>query len=349
MKIETSYYLEESLKLNSAEDKIKTDVLKKIPTTIIDFHSHMGRPQDVERLPQDLISDLCTTYPYFSYENHLQTRQTLWGCKNIKQVVFAFPFRGVNIRNGNQYIYDVASSDDSFIPFLTGDPHDPKYTIKELKTGKWRGVKMYPKQLHPSADRIVDFYPAPILDEINNQKLPIILHLPNNLTIDHPELIQLAQTFPRVRFIIAHFGMAKGSILEVEQVLQKLAPSENIVLETSWFSNAGIITIALRCLGLDRIIYASDQPLNLIRAEVYIHPHLGERVITDLPYHWVDAKEQDEYRRIMDLDPSLLPNSHFKCIKALLDTIEDISYNDSDLLVAKEKIFEANATGLLNC
>ena len=43
--------------------------------------------------------------------------------------------------------------------------------------------------------------------------------------------------------------------------------------------------------ALGRVIYSSDKPLNLIRSKMYLHPQLGQRLITEYLYHWVDLGE----------------------------------------------------------
>ena len=75
--------------------------------------------------------------------------------------------------------------------------------------------------------------------------------------------------------------MERRSLRETENALYALQGQKNIYLDNSWYSEVDVITKALEILGPERILYGSDQPLNLIRAEFFLHPELGERVLTE--------------------------------------------------------------------
>ena len=121
------------------------------------------------------------------------------------------------------------------------------------------------------------------------------------------ELINLAQLFPNITFIVAHFGRARWDFNAIREAIAATNPFHNIVYETSWYTNTDIICEGLTILGYERILYGSDQPLNLVRANFVRDPTLRERVLTDYPYHWVDFQEQIKYREITGLDPSKFP------------------------------------------
>lgn len=346
MNIEIKPYLQHALQFNSEEIKMQNELLDKVPSKIIDVHSHIGLPNDAVGLDPGLLANLITVYPYFSYENHMKTRAKLWGeNKNLKQVVFTFPFRGIDIRRGNEYIQEIVIQDKSFIPFLTGDPNDIDYTIGELDTHRWKGIKMYPEQLKPPAERIVDFFPLPILEKIDDLRLPLILHLPTNLMKDATELIRLAQNFSHISFIIAHFGMVRWDLDTIQKTLTDTGHFDNIFYETSWYTDKDILSKGLEILGPERILYGSDQPLNLVRAMFIQHPVLGERVLTDYPYHWVNLQEQAQYRKITEFDPSRFPNIHFQSLSAVVNAVETVFGTEN--LKAKERIFYENAVKIL--
>lgn len=347
MNVEIKGYLNHSLQFNETESKLKTELLEEVPSSIIDIHTHIGLREDAQALDPHLLANLITTYPYFSHEQHLQTREHLWHDKEVRQVIFCFPFRGIDIRRGNDYVQTIVNSDSSFIPFLTGEPQDVGYCVEELRTGKWRGIKMYPEQLWPSGERIADFYPDAVLKELDRQSLPAIVHLPHELTIDVPELLDLAQSFSQMAFVVAHFGMARGKFREIEDALRALQNQENIYLDSSWYSEVAIIARALELLGPERILYGSDQPLNLIRAEFFTHPELGKRVLTDFNYHWANEEEQKSYKETSGLKPSSLPNMHFRSLRALLTAISLVYSNEEFKDEVKEKIFKKNAEAIM--
>ena len=348
MLIETEKYLNNALSFNAQERELHDLLLAQLPQLIVDIHTHTGRQQDVVNLHQELLLSKASTYPYFDKQNHLETRQALWGEKQIRQVVFGFPLNGVDIASANLHIREVCNGDSSFIPFLLGNPNDVEYTSGEIKQGFWKGLKVYPWQLMPPAKKIVDFLPEAILRLVADTHMAIMLHLPNGLTQDLPELTQIAQRFSRAKFMVAHFGFLRKDDPETIVSLKAIKNYNNIILDTSVYDDEAVFTSAFRILGPEKIVYGSDQPFNLIRGETVFHPILGKRTMTDnLDYHWVDKEEQLQYRHDLGINPAELPNMHFSSLNALLTAIEITFIQKAEQNLVKEMIFNKNAAVLL--
>lgn len=66
--------------------------------------------------------------------------------------------------------------------------------------------------------------------------------------------VRLVREHPGVRFVVGHAGM-----YEVEEVMEKLAAFENVLVDTSLQSAANIRKL-IRAFGPDRVLYASDWP-----------------------------------------------------------------------------------------
>lgn len=345
MLIETKPYIDNAFHLNTSEQNIQESVVPNVPRKTIDIHTHLGRRKDADGLVADLHSNMISSFTYFSLEEHYEARRKLWkdGFDDIKQVAFCFPLRGIDIKNGNDYVFEVGEIDKNFIPFLTGNPLDIPYTLRELDTREWKGVKIHPEQLERKAKNITDFFPHPVLSKVNEERLPITLHLPTNLMTDYPELISLAEMYPNVHFIVAHFGMSRGNTQLTEKALSSIAPIDNISLDTSWFIDGEVIKKGLEIVGSDKILYASDQPYNLIRARFVTHPQLGERIFTDFPYHWANPIEQKAYQEATVLDPHEFSNFHFEGLRVLMEAIDKSSETEEAKNSTIKKIFITNA------
>jgi predicted TIM-barrel fold metal-dependent hydrolase len=347
MQIETGTYIETSANLNNAEILIKEEYLPLLPDRIVDVHSHLGTREAAETLSSSLLQNMVTTYPYFSEEEHARFHQILWEERHkLTQVVFGFPFLGIDVKKSNDYVLEVTKSNPMYVPFLMGDPNNLSYTQTQIRSGNWFGVKMYAEQLKLRASRIVDFYPESILEVINEQKLPIILHLPNNLVTDSAELVQLSDKFRDVRFIVAHFGLSRGPLDQTKEALRAVEPFANILFDTSWYIGEDELKAGFEILGGDKIMYASDQPFNLIRARFVQHPQFGERILTDQPYHWANSVEQNYYKEVTGMNPSEFANFHYEGIRVLLNAITRV-YKREDLGNAIDKVFYKNAAKLL--
>lgn len=348
MRIEVENYFKNALVFNDRESEFRNSLLTKLPQVIIDIHSHIGREQDSVNLNPEILLSKASTYPYFDHEMHLLVRRQLWNEKIIKQVVFGFPFNGVDVVSANQYIQATCNKDYSFIPFLLGDPENANYTIGELRKGCWKGLKMYAYQLIPPALRITDFLPETILRETNDLSLPVILHLPNGLNQDLAELIFIAKVFPRTKFIVAHFGFLRNNDSEMVRTLEAIKGYGNIFFDTSVYDNETVLTCAFKTLGAERILYGSDQPFNLIRGKTVFHPTLGKRTMTDnLAYHWVNKEEQLKYRCDFGQDPAELPNMQLSSLNALVSAMEACFTQNEKLERVKKMVFFENATQLI--
>lgn len=348
MNIATQDYLVHALHLNVYEQQAKGELERRISSHIIDMHSHLGLPEDAACMDAALYTNIISTYPHFTYEEHLQARRALWPQEiEMLQIAFCFPFRGINIRNGNMYVQTIAQHDSTFLPFFTGDPYDIAYTQKELRTGLWKGLKMYAEQLYRKAKNITDFFPHPVLETANELQIPIILHLPHSIVQDYPELLQLAARYPHLPFVVAHFGLARGDQDEIEKALRATGPYDNIFYDTSWFKDTRIFYSGLDILGPERILYATDQPFNLMRAQFVQHPVLGERIISDYPYHWADPQEQQYYKDITGLQTKTFLNFHYESLAALLDAIEAKYPQKENVKDVVDLIFYQNARKLL--
>lgn len=346
--LETKKYIEHVLNLNSEELRLRELAISEVPDGAIDMHAHMGQASYSVGMDPAFLSRLVSIFPYFSYEDHLKVRSVLWdNRKDVRQVVFTFPFRGIDFRAGNQYIQEVCAKDEALIPFLTGDPYDNEYTLSQLDNPNWKGLKMYSKLMWEEVHKIVDFFPGPVLEKANDLRLPITLHLPHNLMRDLDELVDLARRYENITFLIAHFGMARGNREEIDRAIAVTEDYPNIVYETSFYVLSEVISQALRRVGPQRIVYGSDRPLDLVRGKFVFDQNGVERLITDYPYHWVNEKEQDSLRTRTVVDPSEIPNIHFTSLFALLDAIKEVYPNSQEQLSVKQTIFVDNPSRIL--
>lgn len=56
--------------------------------------------------------------------------------------------------------------------------------------------------------------------------------------------------------------------------------------------------MVLRVVGTEKVMYGSDELLNLIRSTPNMHPEKGERLATEYPYHWVDNADYQAYKHL---------------------------------------------------
>lgn len=336
-KIDTEKYINFGLNLNEEEIEIRRQTIELTPKEIIDVHNHTASENETSNLHPRFYNDLVSTFPYFDISEHKVIDQHLWGeNKKVKHVCFTFPFEGVDIKSGNSYI--LSNSTENLIPFYTID--NQRTNLDDLVNNPdWKGVKAYARQISPEATTISQFYTRDVLQIINRRGLPIILHLPNDLVHDHNELKELLSNYRDIKFIIAHMGFPNPErMADYNQALISLK-RENLFFDTSWSNDSEAMRSVLKILGSDKLLYGSDQPLNLIRVKVVEHPILGSRVAVGCPYHWADLEEQQFYREKLDIQTDKLTTMHFQSIKAIMQATS----NKTEI----NQIFYENAARIL--
>lgn len=98
-----------------------------------------------------------------------------------------------------------------------------------------------------------------------------------------------------------------------------------------------VVAMALRVVGPERIMYGSDEPLNLIRSKPYTHPEKGDRLATEYPYHWVDMSDYQAYKHLA----TGITHSHWQAFQAMKTTISALPRKEQEAV--KKKFFHDNA------
>ena len=130
-------------------------------------------------------------------------------------------------------------------------------------------------------------------------------------------------------------GSTKFLIKDLEETYKELADKTNIYLDTSLNPSYDVIKLALKYFGPERIMYGSDQPLNLVRYVPFINPEKGQRIITEYMYHWVDKEEHLKFKNLA----VNLVHCHWLALNPLRKVIDEFP----NKVEIKEKIFYLNA------
>lgn len=196
---------------------------------------------------------------------------------------------------------------------------------------------MYYSYLEPPATEIYQYFPKAVLAAVQEKDVPIILHLPKRITMCLNQILVLLEDFPSLKICIAHLGLAYRTLPELEKVFATIAKYPQINLDTALVPSAEVMQMAMQIIGVNRIMYGSDQPLNLIRSALYIHPQLGERLVTEYLYHWVDPSEHLEFKHLA----VNTTHAHWQTLRALKTAISHLQEEEQESI--KRKIFHDNA------
>ena len=144
-----------------------------------------------------------------------------------------------------------AKAGDRLIPFYFGNPHRSPWSYSGAGP-EFRGLKLGPA-----------VHGVPLLDSRNlawveaaqERRQPIYLHCLAQAGFDVPELVSLAQRYPRGQFVLGHAGVGNADFRAVALI----ARQSNIHFETSGGFSA-VISFAVAQLGADRVLFGSEFP-----------------------------------------------------------------------------------------
>lgn len=329
-------YLAEATTLNDDELAKIAEYSGWLPEVIIDAHAHAGLPEHVDDVPSKAYGHMMSTFPSYSLEESKSVQALLHPEQRIRSIRFAKTFRGISHVAANAYLLDNSSEDD--LVALYGLPDDVPYTVDMLADPRVSGLKMYYSYLEPNATRIYEIFKPEILEAAQSNSVPIILHTPKVVTDSVEDVIDMTRDFPKLKVSIAHLGSSKFDIPELQDAYEALAEGTNVMMDTALNPSADVCYRAMTTLGVDRIMYGTDEPLNLLRSVPYIHPEKGQRIVTSHLYHWQDPVEHAEYKHLA----VGAVHAHWLCLDALKSAIGRLP-SDQDQQAAKQRIFYGNA------
>lgn len=332
-------YMKYSLELTPSELAMREQFATWLPEIVIDCHAHCNLKEHVLSMSERTTSHMLSTFPYFSLKESEALQRLLYPGKKVRSLRFPKTFRGIDHRAANEYLLKESNPDDRIAVF--GLPEDIPYTLRMLAHPRASALKMYYSYLEPPATKIYEYFVPEALEEAQAKGLPIILHTPRIVSTCKEDVLQVAKDFPRLRMVLAHLGLPMYIVPGLQETYQELAAaSENIFMDTSLNASAEVIDLAFSVFGSERIMYGSDEPLNLVRARVFNNPERGQRLITSYPYHWVDMVEHEKYKEFA-VD---VTHMHWQSLSGLRSTIDKMS--SSQQMTVKERVFYSNAKNL---
>lgn len=328
-------YFSHALELSKSEVEKVQEYSEWLPPAIIDAHAHSNLPEHATDIPLKAYGHMLSTFPGFSLEESEHVHRVLHPETKIRSIRFANVFKGMAHIAANAYLLDNCPEGD--LVALYGLPDNVPYTIDMLSDPRVSGLKMYYSYTEPNATSIYQIFKPEILEVAQKESVPIILHTPKVVTDSVDDVIRLKQDFPELKVSIAHLGLSKFDVPGLQDAFEALAEGTDVVMDTALNPSADVYFRAINTLGVDRIMYGTDEPLNLLRSVPYIHPEKGQRITTSHLYHWQDPAEHAEYKHLAEG----AVHAHWLCLDALKAAIGRLP--EKEQKTAKQRILHDNA------
>lgn len=166
----------------------------------------------------------------------------------------------LNLPTPNRAVSDLCgASEGRLLPFFFANPHEP-VTQYQQSAHLFFGLKLGPT-VHGIA--LNDRRHLPYLEVAGLNNHPVYLHCLSRPGFDVAALVEIAQLFPKIVFILGHAGIGNCDF----QAVDRIKDQKNIYFETSGgFSS--VISHAVKELGADRILFGSEYPLQAPEIEL---------------------------------------------------------------------------------
>lgn len=337
-------YFENAMSMRPEEEELREDLLPQLPDTIIDGHTHSSSHEFIDsyNMPERIYNHMMSTFPDVDIKQSAEINAIFFPGKKVNKLRFAHIYPGLDHKAINNHILTNNNDGDRTALFgLSNSTDDIEYTIEELRTGRYSALKMYYMSSEPPMEKIFEYFPKEVLDTAQDEEVPIILHLPHSLYNSKEEVNKLAELYPNLKVVLAHVGVANAPKPELDSILGSFAQHPNLYVDTALVDSAEVVFSALKKLGKKRVIYGSDEPLNLMRTVIYFNPDLQvDRVLTDYPYHWADQDEQSKWKHLAD-KPFI--HNQWHQLGSIVVAAQNFANSSGDYESVMEDVFENNA------
>lgn len=143
-------------------------------------------------------------------------------------------------------------SDGLLIPFCRVNPHDdPLPEAERSISAGARGIK-----LHPRAEAFtLDHHGVRAVVELANERsLPVLIHAGRGIPALGLHAVQLAESFPNARLILAH-----AAICDLSWIWRVAPDYPNLLFDTAWWMPADLASL-FSLVPPGQIVFASDSP-----------------------------------------------------------------------------------------
>lgn len=280
--------------LSRQEVEIRSELVDWFPSTIIDAHVHNSLREHVLCMPERSLRHMASSFPWNSLLESRALDEMLFGKARVRRLRFSHAHPGVDHAAVNAWLETALKcTDDRFALF--GLQTRIEATIQALRESNCVALKMYYLVTDPPGRTITDVFPDKILEECVVSRIPIILHLPRQITESIDDVCEVAARYPNLPIVLAHLGLPNYPRPGLREAYRRISALPNIFMDTACMEYGEIVITAIQELGPERVVFGSDEPISLLRVVPFLHPVKGPRVVPSKPMHWTDPTEFAEY------------------------------------------------------
>lgn len=234
-----------------------------VPPKVYDVHAHLYRESFWEGDPPEHVRVGPSDITLETYRE--QIRWILPG-REVHGLHFPFPtVRPTDTTAPNAWASAQVRKDPlSRGQFLVRPTDDPEWVRQQVRELGLRGLKpfsTFAQHVEPYNAELPDYLPEPLVAVADEERWTITVHLTRPRSAADPSNVHWIRTYceryPHMNLILDHSARGFNPFHAVEG-LQQLTGLRNLWVDTSVNCSPLATMAALRCLGPDRVLYASD-------------------------------------------------------------------------------------------
>ena len=320
-----------------------------VPQCILDAHVHIVHPRyQIETVTEEMrrgywVNELINMQDAQTAE---RCYQTVYPGREVSCIAFGFPGLGWEIEGANQYVSEETTARGWHALAVVRPTWVAEQVAWLLDQPNVIGVKPYYTLIgfdSTTRDRyieasIFDFLPHHQLEVINARGAWVTLHVPKADRLGHPdnirEIHEIRRRYPNIKLIIAHLGRSY-TLPHAKEGLTPFSDDPGVYLDNSAVLNPDVHRFALECIGPERILYGTDNPIFYMRGR---RQWKGRTYINrcSYPFHFNQERESPDIEAGYTL-------YMYEALKALRVACDDLGLGRESV----EAIFHGNASRLI--
>lgn len=268
------------LQRTTLDERIWRDELEEfVPNEIFDVHTHIydrrfATPSEATKMWLEQF--LGERFAIADWPALDAADEILMPGRTVRRLSFPFPFPEPNdFERANAFVAREVYRDHESAALMLVHPSMSASAIEaQLAARQLIGLKpyrIYTTNGDPAVCRITDFLPEHQIAVADKYGLIVMMHLsmPDGIgdATNQRDLLRLSEKYPRVRWILAH--CARSYFRDpIEQAAPMLRQLSNAWYDTSSVCDADAIAALIEVVGIDRVMYGSDDlPVGAVRGK----------------------------------------------------------------------------------
>ncbi len=328
-----------------------------LPKKMIDIHCHIWLDKHHKTRPlKEGEVKRTVTWPSLvakdnSVEDLQETYRLMFPDKEVTPLMFASTKRET-LEVCNAYVQDAAAR-TGYPALYYSDPEEDADTLeKHIRDGGFMGVKSYldlsPSYLPEAEIRIFDFFPKEQLRRLDRMGAIVMLHIPRHGRLKDPvniaQIIEIKQSFPNIRLIIAHIGRAytREDVGQAFEQFKACGECGTLMFDFCASTSDYAMAKLLEAYGPKHALFGSDMPI--LRMRMRRIEENGTYINLIPPGLYGDPRQDSHLREVSAEEGEKLTFFMYEEILAFQRAAKQTGLNAEDL----EDVFYRNGLALIN-